>query len=500
MKVEGLEKLHRITFSIPSAFTSFAALATILIVANKLIDILRFSVFSIALAISIPILNVKFDLKKFMFLLTFFAFSIVLMRATSDLLKTNPVAGIFVSFTLLTVLYFTSESNLIEVTLISSLISLSISTTPLIVLGVLMGVLFVKVMDREFDGFNMGKYFKGFLLTWLTDDPRFFEDVLKERSVEFEGWVKCMRFGDARLITTSFHPGPMRNVGGARLVCEINSMDNTFYIHSPTNHALDPVSREEVERIMRSVDCRGESLLPMKPYDVEGERYVLRVFPFDKVKLMFIVGKECIDDLPYDLNVDGAVVVDSHSAYCKDFEPDILELKSLIDRGLNVKCEPCKLRYAFKKFNVETKSMCGVAVLILDYCNEKHVIVIFDGNNVDLKFRREIEDFCKKNGFKAVVASTDNHSKTGISTKFTYLPVGYDKRDNVIFEILRECFKLKTEDCEVKFSKRDVTARVVGEEFCKFISHVDRSCIWMSALYLTLLTTSFLLSLLIRFI
>ncbi len=493
MRVGGLERLHKITFSTPSMLSSLITLVIIIIVGHRFVDLLKFAIFSIGLAISMPILKVRFDLKKFTFFLTFIMFVVVMINAISRLLRTDPIAGIFVSFVLMTVLYFTSESGLIKVGVFSFLNSLPISPSPKIVIGVVMGLIFIIIINRNLDGFNLRRYFKGFLLSWLTNDPRFFEAVLKERFVEFGGWVKCIEFGRARLITTSFHPGPLRNVGGARLVCEINSMDNTFYIHSPTNHALNPVSYEEVKKILGSIDCNGERVLPMKPYEVEGKRYLIRVFPFDKVKLMFIIGKECIDDLPFDLNVDEAMIIDSHSAYCKDFEPDLKELRYLIREGLKVESEPCNLKYAFKKFEVETKSMCGVAVLLLDY-GEKHAIVIFDGNNVDLKFRMEIEDFCERNGFKATVASTDNHSKTGISTKFIYLPVGSDERDRVIFDILRECFKLKLEDCEVRYSKREVFARVVGDSFCNFISYVDKICIKISFSYISLLILSFLLS------
>jgi len=499
MRTEGLEKLHRITFSTPKILTSLTILGLFLLLAYRFkIGILNFVVFSSILAVSIPILKVKFDLRRYTFFLAFVSLAVILIDIISKPLNTNPIAGIFVAFVSTTVLYFTSESNLIKTGIASLLMSMSISPTPLTVLGTLMGFLFVEAMDRDFDGFNVRKYFKSFLLSWLTDNPHYFEEVLKERATDFKGWIKFLKFGDIKLVTTSFHPGPIRNIGGARLVNAINSMENAFYLHSPTYHALNPVSYEEVEKIIRSIDFNGEKVIPMKPYEIESERYVLRVFPFDKVKLMFIIGKECIDDLPYELNVDNAIVVDSHNAHCKNFRPNVEELRRLIKEGLKRKTEFCKLRYAFKKFEVETNSICGsVSILLLDYGFERHAIIVFDGNNVDLEFRKEIEKFCKMHGFKATVASTDNHSKTGVSTKFTYLPVGSDNNDRVIFELLKDVFTLDFKECEIEFGKRDVVVKVVGEDFCRFVSSVSSFGVKISNLYFVLLITAFGLSLIL---
>ena len=498
MNTEALERLHRIAFSTPNLFTTVIILSFSFFIIYELnFGVLNFTAFSIALALFIPILGIKFDIKRYSFFVAFISISSILINALSRYLNTNPV-GIFVAFITTTVLYFTSEAETLKVSIASSVESLLLYPNVATILGVLLGIIFIKFLSKEINGYNVRLYFKRFLLSWLTGDPSYFEEVLKKRATSFRGWIKCLKIGKVKLVTTSFHPGPMRNIGGARLVERINSIENAVYLHSPTDHSLNPASANDVERLIDSIDCDDVKLKPMKPFDLESDNYILRVFPFDKIRLMFIVGKKCIDDLPYDLNVDNAVIVDAHNAHCEDFKPNLEELKELVNRGLEFESEPCEMKYVFKKFRVETNSICGsVAVLLLDYGFERYAIVVVDGNNVKLEFRKEIEDFCAKRGFKAIVASTDNHSKTGISTKFTYLPVGSDERDRVIFEILEECFKLNFEDCDVYFAKRDVEIDVVGKSFCRFIDEVGRFGLSVTKLYFALLAMSFALSIIL---
>ncbi|WP_457548966.1 DUF2070 family protein [Archaeoglobus sp.] len=498
MNTEALERLHRIAFSTPNLFTTMIILClSFLIIYELKFGILNFIAFSIALALFVPILNTKFNLRRYSFFIAFVSVSTILINTLSKYINTNPV-GIFIAFITTTVLYFTSEAEVIKVSIASSVESLLLYPNVATILGVLLGIIFIKFMNREINGYNVRLYFKRFLLSWLTNDPSYFEDVLKSEAVRFKGWVKCLRIGKAKLVTTSFHPGPLRNIGGAKLVERINSIENAVFLHSPTDHSLNPVSADEVEKIIASICCNDVKLKPMKPFDLESDNYILRVFPFDKVRLMFVIGKNCIDDLPYDLNVDGAMVVDAHNAHCEVFRPNLKELKELVRKGIELERELCEMKYAFRKFRVETNSICGsVAILLLDYGFERYAIVVVDGNNVKLGFRKEIEDFCAKKGFKAIVASTDNHSKTGVNTKFTYLPVGSDERDRVIFEMLEECFKLNFEDCDVYFAKREVEIDVVGEKFCRFIDEVGRFGLKVAKLYFSLLSISFALSIIL---
>ncbi len=495
MNTKDLERLHRIAFSTPSILKSLPLLiVSFFLIYTLNLNIVNFVFFAVLLAILTPLLKAKFETARYTFFVTFVTLSSILSDSISKVIGSSP-NGVFVAFLTSTVLYFVSDSGTIKTLIASTLLSLTLYPKVETLLGIILGVAFILTMDRDFYGYNLKECFKSFLLSWLTNDPNYFERILLRKAEEVRGWVRCLKVGKAKIVTTSFHPGPIRNVGGARLVKMVNSIENAFYLHSPTDHSMNPASSEEVEKIVKSIPCNGIKLSPMEPFEVHGERYTLTVFPFDKLRLIFVSGRECIDDLPKELNIRSAVVIDAHNAHCENFEPDLRELRDLIEKSLRIKTKSCKLKCLFKKFRVETNSICGsVAILVLDYTNCRYVVVAFDGNNVKLEFRREIERFCEERGFKAIVASTDNHSKTGITTKFTYLPVGSDERDRVVFKFLEECLKGKTEDCEISFGEREVRVKVAGEKFCKFIERAGVYGLKVAIAYLSLLTLSFILS------
>ncbi len=361
-------------------------------------------------------------------------------------------------------------------------------------IGSVLGYHFLRYLDRDFEFFNVKRFLKAFLLFWLTCDAEYFERELRRVGVKFRGWVKCLRIGRARLITTSFHPGPMRNIGGAKLVGKILSeFENSMYLHTAVGHELNPVDEENVERIVSAVRCDGLRLKAERPFEIEGEHYVLKVFPFGKVRLMILLGKEVTDDLPYELNETvgrNVMLVEAHSAYGKEFEvgeEHVRDAKELIKRALNVKTEEIELQYFFWKERLKSENLCGyVSTLVLDYGGERHAIIMLDGNNVSLDFRREIEKFCRMKGVKATVISTDNHSKTGISPKIGYKPVGADESDRkAVFNFLERVFSnLKFEKCEnILYGYNDVEAVVMGKRFFELVELAFRS-VGEKAIYL----------------
>ncbi len=397
--------------------------------------------------------------------------------------------------------YFTSEASELKSALASFVLSVALYPASYLfsfkaphrtlgyvitsLIGCILGYFFVRYLDRDFEFFNVKRFLKAFLLFWLTCDAEYFERELRRVGVKFRGWVKCLRIGRARLVTTSFHPGPMRNIGGAKLVGKILSeVENSVYLHTAVGHELNPVDEENVKRIVSAVGCDGLRLKAERPFEIEGEHYVLRVFPFGEVRLMILLGKEVTDDLPYELNEmagRNVMLVEAHSAYGKEFEvggEHVRDAKDLIERALNVKTEEIELEYFFKKEKVESENLCGyVAMLVLGYGDEKHAILMLDGNNVSLDFRKKVEEFCERRGVRVTVISTDNHSKTGISPKIGYKPVGADESDRkVVFDFLERVFSnLEFERCEtISYRYNEVEAIVMGRRFFELVERAFR--------------------------
>ncbi len=401
------------------------------------------------------------------------------------------------------ILFFTSESSEFRTAVISALILIAIYPINLIfsfeaphrflsylitiLVGIFFSFIFIKYIDKDYGGINIKRMLRSFLLFWLTSEPSYFERELLKTSQKKKGWVKCLRIGDVKLISTSFHPGPLRNIGGAMLVGRIlKKVENSVYLHSPAKHDSNPTSAADVMRIVGVVECKSpKRIVPFKPIEVEGKKFALKVFPFDEVKLLFISGKEAIDDIPerihgYARDYFGeCMVVDCHNCHRENYEitaEDLAEIKELIKKASEHEFEQVtNLRYSFSRKRIETTNTCGyIAILLLDFDGERHVLLMLDGNNVDRSFKSDLEKFFMDNGYRGLIVSTDNHAKTAVSPKIGYMPVGGDEAERkVILDFIRDNINIKFKDTkevdEISYTRREVEVKVMGNDFFKSI-------------------------------
>lgn len=522
MDVSLMERFYSKLFSTPKGFVSAGIIVISIVLASILngsgsffgLRYLSLSLITfVALLIYQKFLKLAVNKRR----LLFFVMTVLIFIELFDILSVHVfgrdlivLAPASITALLTVSFYFISESSEVRCAVASLILSIllypasyyfsfqaphrTLGYIATALIGSVLGYLFIKYLDRDFEFFNVKRFLKAFLLFWLTCDAEYFEKELRRVGVRFRGWVKCLRIGKVKLISTSFHPGPMRNIGGAKLVHRIlSSIENSIFLHTAVGHELNPVDGENVERIVSAVKCDCAELKAEKPFEIEGNLYILRVFPFGKVRLVILIGKNETDDLPFELNeIAGRYVmlVEAHSAHRSNFEvteDHIREVKDLIERSKNVKTDKTDLKYFFKRIRAETKNICGyVAILILDYGDEKHAILMLDGNNVDLSFRNEIEKFCEGFDVRVTVISTDNHSKTGISPKIGYKPVGADEEDRkIVFEFLKDVFEnVELESCDViSYGFNEVEVKVMGRRFFELVELAFRS-IGEKAIYL----------------
>ncbi len=424
--------------------------------------------------------------------------------------------------TLLTlVLYFTSRADEKKVGIVSMaillllypvdyhysfnaphrMLSYSIST----VFGVLLAIIYIKFfIDKNYDKVNMKRMLKAFILFWLTTNPEEFESELKKTGEVRRGFVKCLKFSGScstKLVNTAFHPGPIRNVGGGKLVGSILKAGNTMYLHSATKHELNPAGGEDIERIVNSISCCDVSCKPKEPFKLEGKNYTLYDFPFDSVDLLVLSGKTVTDDLPPELNVfaekafgKDVLLCEAHNAHRNRYEVsdfDVQDVKELIEEASKIsrEREKAKLSCFFKKESVETCNICGcIAALMLDYGNRRYCILMVDGNNMVLEFRREIEEIARNRDVELIAVTTDNHTKTGVSPKIGYKPVGSDVEDreavkSFLIRFMDEFERGERQEAEVTYGRRDVEVTVMGKRFFESIDRGFRE-LGFKALYL----------------
>ncbi len=466
------EKLYRKLFVLPKKGTvvGIFLITTIFlfILENKII--IFETLLLLTIAASRKLLGLKFDVKRSLFLTTLISFlSFISYKVFGTF------SGSF--FLLLAVIHFCSERGAIYSALVSSIpfLLLDFRSIPFLFISFILFYAYLLYLDFGWN-FGLRKYIEGFIRFWLTSDPSFVESVLSENSKVFEGKVRCLGIGNAKVISTDFHPGPFRNIGGAKLI-DFLDLPNSVYLHSPTTHEKDPVSREDVLRIKNALKCDMEYLRPKRPFEIEGRNFKIFCLPFDKIKIIFVSGKKGIDDFEVE---SGNFVVDCHNAnfYGALSKEEVEEIRDLVKKAEKIETDFVEAKYAFVKAYVESESIVNYVSAILLDMGERFAIVIFDSNNVDLIFRNKVEEEFAKIGFKTIVCSTDNHSKTGIRIKEAYKPAGGCKKDYEILEnLIEKCKSVKFEKSDFTYSESKVAVKVLGDllrEFEKVSEKSDR--------------------------
>lgn len=381
----------------------------------------------------------------------------------------------FVSFSMILLVYPLNYLFSFDAPSRFHIVALTASYVMLAFLGTLTGYLYIKFLDRDM-GFNVKEFLRAFLLFWLTSDSRYLEEKLETIQTPHRGWIRCLSVGDVHLVAHAFHAGPFRNIGGATLVQRLLARENTMYLHSATNHDKNLATRSEVERLVENVACSGERIAAMKPHQVSNDRFTVTVFPFEQFRMLVVSGNDIIDDLSSEIQefadtFGDVLVVDAHNAYRKGYEiteEDISALKPLVEKAASMESDTCGLSYSFTKKRVHAANICEyLALLLLDYGDEKYALFMIDANNIQRDFRLKIERFLREKGFHPVVISTDNHLKTGLPPKLEYYPAGEDKSDHeAVFSFLESVdFANVAERGDITYTKREVVANVIGNVF-----------------------------------
>lgn len=420
--------------------------------------LLFFITLTVTIACSIKLLKLRFNIRRLLFLsilvslLSFFSFSIF-----------DSFSGSF--FLLLAVIYFCSERGLVASALVSAIpfLILEPQSLPIILLSATFFLLYLQILSVKVKNSTLREFVESFVKFWLTNNSKYAEETLKRNSELFKGRVRCLTINNFRLISTDFHPGPFRNVGGAKLINFLDSQ-NSAYLHSPTSHERDPVSEEDLRAIRDALSCNGIEMMPGEPFELESDNFKVFCFPFDKMRLIFVSGKRKIDDFLLDSK---NFVVDCHNAnfFGELNESEIAEIRELVRRAEKAKFEPARLvKGSCMKINARSESISNyISAILFDYSSVKFAIVIFDSNNVDVSFRELVERKFGELGFKAIICSTDNHSNTGLRVKESYKPAGACEEDYKFLDLLLEKVRnAEFENLFFRYAESRVEARIIG--------------------------------------
>jgi len=500
-----LEKFYSKIFSVPKKRVSVTiGIASIVFasylngISGKSFFAMRYFFIGLALIILLlfigKALNSGFNSRRIFFLSLFLLLLIEIADAISihlldpELIVVSPSA---IAFVLTATLYFTSEkySHVVPFLLLLLLYPVDYfysftafyrftAYTIASISGVFLGFAFIIYLKRRIGRIVVADVLRDFVLYWLKGEPKIFEERLKRYSEVSQSRVFLLKFNGVTLFIPEFHPGPFRDIGGAKLVKRALEKYSLF-LHGLSSHELNPVCSEDVESIVNSVKVFSKTK-PLKPYSVEGERLRLKVYPFSDFSLIIIHGKEKIDDIPNTIRkiaerfIKNPIIVDAHNAYSEGYDltiEDVSEIYILLEEASKTKSIECqKLEMSYFEDRYESDSICGeLRLILLSFDGERHGIFMVDSNNMRKELRVYLENLAKRHGVNLDVVTTDNHSKTGVSPKIGYKPAGIEDL-KPLEEFLKKAFEnAKFRNCWIEFGYTDVRARVMGKGFFKEI-------------------------------
>jgi len=283
--------------------------------------------------------------------------------------------------------------------------------------------------------------------------------------------------------------------------------------HAPSNHTLDPPSKNEVFKITRKLveTLKGSGgtrgFLCKEPFKIRGGRWELTVVPLFPAPLIIISREGGIDDLPVEINdyaeseavkygFNDVIVVEAHNSMVKGEyrvpDDELKMLRLLISEALS-RCKGggvVEFETSFSKVTKSSLSHCndvcseGVSVMSIFTNTTSLCLCSIDGNNMLPKFRLEVVNRCSKIGYNIVeVTTTDSHELTGrLPGGEGYLPVGSSCWNETLAVILKACIEnMKSKrPCEIRYYRINIdNVKVLGVKGMNIIKDaIEKSAVY----------------------
>ncbi|MBR4446994.1 DUF2070 family protein [Methanobrevibacter sp.] len=280
----------------------------------------------------------------------------------------------------------------------------------------------------------------------------------------------------ALFISPSVHPGPLGDLGGSNMPTILaNKFDHfTMVAHGPSTHDFNPIAVSEIDKIENSVK-KG---LKNVEYSSEASRFVrynakkanIGVQFFNKgMVILSTFAPEAVDDIEFGVgltmmaqsrshcHVKDSVIVDCHNSFTAESgevlpgNSEVFHLIDVID-AINPEQEKFEIKIGCYANNMDTFDKhdgigeSGIKTMIIEVGNQRTAYVLFDSNNMEAGFRKEIMDAVSDLEIDEIeVMTTDTHTVNTISRG--YNPIGIVKRPEII-EYVRISIKEALKDLE----------------------------------------------------
>lgn len=327
---------------------------------------------------------------------------------------------------------------------------------------------YIDKISKKITGVSVYAYLKGFIDSWVINDPAFLETLISPNSINVKSEVDYIVYPDLTafpllVLAPYFHFGPFKNVGSSdfpsiasKYFFTKNGME-TMVFHTPSTHSLDIPNKDEVKKILSTIDDFKNPYIANTMSNIltlKSNLSTVHLVRLDDLALVFLEADE-MEDLPPNvikeirseakkLGYKHVIVIDSHNALTRiryklsdELINDMVGLaKKALREALDLDTYPFKAN--FTKINLPSITVksglgsSGVSLFMWETLTSKNVIINFDSNNLSPQLRNAIRSMVKEEfGAGVIVTSNDTHEVTAVPLNIRGYNILGEKREDI---------------------------------------------------------------------
>lgn len=329
-----------------------------------------------------------------------------------------------------------------------------------------------------YDGIKLLSYFIAHMNEGLT----YLEELFDSVGEEIDTIIGIISFKDvndnikALFVSPSVHPGPIGDVGGANMPTIIANKYNHFTMvaHGPSTHDFNPVSVNEINKIVKAIDDGLEEIEYSNKaskfirYNYEKANIGVQFFengmmmlstfaPSGSDDIEFSTGLAMMIKSQLQCNIKNSIIVDCHNSFNVEKggvlpgNPEVFQILNAISKiDSDTEKYPLKIGISTNPMQELDKingvGDSGLKVIVLEVENQRTAVALFDSNNMELGFRETIMNSLSDLPIDELeVLTTDTHTVNTLSRG--YNPIGISEKEKII-EYLRYSINEAINDLE----------------------------------------------------
>jgi len=362
---------------------------------------------------------------------------------------------------------------------------------------------YVKRVSIKVMGISVYNYLKGFIDSWVLNDPTLLESLISKNSVAVKSEIDYIVLPDLPrnpllMIIPYFHFGPFKNIGSSDFPANVskyffNKGLQTVTMHAPSTHSLDIPNKLEVKKIIEAMDDFSKPDIIdsiSNIYSIKSGSSTVHMVRLGNTAILFLEAEE-MEDVPpkviKEIRLEGqklgykhVIIIDSHNSLTRiryrlsdETISKMTELaKRALREGINIDTYPFKASSV--KINIPGLTIrdglgsSGVSIILWETLTSRNILINFDSNNLSPQLRNAVIGMVKKEfNSNVIVTSDDTHEVSAIPLNIRgYNILGENKDDikQILMYIRKGIIKCleKLGESDILLYHKELNIRVIG--------------------------------------